>query len=975
MASKLMEKLVEEAGKLVQTLVEKAVDTALSSLFEPLFDTLFSLLKSLTPINDFQEQIQKIQRTQSRIQALLQDSDSTHPNNHISTFLSDLRDISYDIEDVLAEIEAEKLKFQAHTQTPTRKRKRVCESSPLSHRSSSSNSNAQDSSCGDIPHKVKREIMSRIVEMRDRLSGIAKEREELDLIEGNGDRRIELGVVEALPRQTGSVISEFSVFGRDPDRESIIELLVSDGGDGVAVLPIVGKGGLGKTTLARSVYNDKRVIKRFRLRAWVTVSVDFDLGRVCRAVMESATGRHCNVENLDVLQVGVKKLFTMKRFLLVLDDVWNDSSLNWERLISPMKDAVKGSRIIVTTRNERVAKITGTVPAHMLKGLSNDACWSVFKQQAFGARGLIPQLEVIGRKIAEKCKGLPLAAKTLGGLLQCKEDESYWHYIFSSEIWESTEDIGGVLPALRLSYQCLPVHLKRCFTYCSVFPKGHEFEKEELVLLWMAEGFLQPKMWRQMEDVGRWYFDDLLQISFFELSNDSPCRYKMHDLIHDLAQSVSEEVCCRIEGDRSHNISKRVRHSSMICEKKPMNLEDLKASEKLRTFLSLRRCGQKIHINWDPFSLLPELRYLRVLDLSYSNIKVLPNSIGTSKLLRYLNLSCTPIRRLPESICALYSLQTLKLSECRNLCELPIDIGKLINLRHLTVFPLISMSPGIGKLTCLRTLPIFTVGIGNGCGIGQLKNLKELRGSLSIFRLYNVRDTEEVKEAKLEDKQHLHELKLEWGQPSNLKGERVNVIDNEVIEGLQPHAELRHLEIREFGGAQFPCWLGDSSLSKLETLHLYFCLNCETLPPLGQLHSLKFLFIDGMRGVKYVDRSFFGNGSVKGFPSLELFELNNLLNLQHLPVIEEGEFPCLRVLRISYCRQLKELPHLSFIDALRELNISHCDNLASLPERGLPAMLNLLKIKQCPLLTARRVKEGGEDWGKILHIPNKQIES
>ncbi|KAJ8641181.1 hypothetical protein MRB53_017875 [Persea americana] len=966
------------AEKLVEMVLEKAVDVALGNLFEPLFESIFCFLKSFKPINDFEEQLQKLQRTHLKIQALLQDSDSNHPNNpsHLSTFLGDLRDISYDIEDVLDEAEAEKLKLRAQTRTPSRKRKRVCDSSPPSHFSDRNSPSPDDSGHLNVPHRIKLDIIGKIAEIRERLSEIAKDRDELSLGEVTGDRGIESGVVEkALPLQTSSVTSEFSVFGRDPDREHVIELLVSEGGDSLCVVPIVGKGGLGKTTLARCIYNDKRVIKRFRLRAWVTMSVDFDLCRVCREIMESATGRRCELENLDPLQVRVKRILTSKRFLLVLDDVWSESSLDWERLRAQMKDAVKGSRIIVTTRSENIANIMGTVPAYALKGLSDADCWSVFKQQAFGVRGSSPQLEEIGKKIVKKCNGLPLAAKTLGSLLQCKLDEGDWYDILNSEIWDSTEDMGGVLPALRLSYHCLPSHLKRCFGYCSIFPKGYEFEKEELLLLWMAEGFLQPKRWRQLEDIGRGYFDDLLQRSFFELSNDNQCRYKMHDLIHDLAQSVLGEVCCRIEDDGSHNISERVRHSSMICEKKPKNFEELKALEKLRTFLSLRKYGQKTHINWDPFALLPELRYVRVLDLTYSNIKVLPNSVGTLKHLRYLNLSSTPIQKLPESICALYNLQTLKLSDCRNLSELPKDTRNLISLRHLTMFPLTSMPPGIGKLSCLQTLPIFTVGIGSGCGIGQLKDLKELRGSLSIFRLYNVRDVEEAKKAKLEDKQRLHELKLEWGQPSNGKRDGVNSIDMEVLEGLRPHERLKHLEIREFGSAQFPRWLGDSLLSNLVTLRLYFCRSCETLPPLGQLPSLKFLFIDGMCGVKYVDRSFFGNGNVKGFPSLEMLELNYLPNIQHLPAIEEGEFPCLRELQISNCRQLIELPHLCFLAALGELNISHCDNLASLPERGLPAMLNLLKIKQCPLLTAGRVKEGGEDWEKIQHIPNKEIDS
>ncbi|GLT87566.1 hypothetical protein SLE2022_056450 [Rubroshorea leprosula] len=438
-------------------------------------------------------------------------------------------------------------------------------------------------------------------------------------------------------------------------------------------------GGIGKTTLARLIYNDDKLKGRFGLKAWVCVSEDFDVHRITRAILEQVPTENCDKKELTLLQERLKDKLSGQKFLLVLDDIWNEDYELWENLQRPFLRGAPGSKIIITTRSENIGKMMrGNDRVHHLSLLEDDACLSLFAQHALGAENFdaYPDLKGVGEKIVEKCKRLPLAIKTLGGLLRGKAHHAEWENILNSEIWDLPAGNGSILPALKLSYNHLPSHLKRCFGYCSIFPKHYEFDEGELVLLWMAKGLLQqqPQRTKKVKGLGHQYFRDLLSRAFFQRSSWDESLFVMHDLIVDLALHVVGGMCHTLEldGNISDISLQRVHHLSFFpCEYEvSKRFEFLERKRNLCTFLQLKdsRLDGWVH-NFLSNTLLQDLmglKCLRVLSLRKYSIKKVSNSIGDLKHLRFINLSGTQIKSLPESVGYLLYLQSLLLRDCYN---------------------------------------------------------------------------------------------------------------------------------------------------------------------------------------------------------------------------------------------------------------------------------------------------------------------
>ncbi|WVZ72540.1 hypothetical protein U9M48_020980 [Paspalum notatum var. saurae] len=353
-------------------------------------------------------------------------------------------------------------------------------------------------------------------------------------------------------RQTSSLLTEEDFYGRDEEKNAIINMLLEPNRNRYSehkrfsVLPVVGIGGVGKTTIVQYVYNDPTIMNSFEVRAWACVSGFLDVKQVTidilQSIDEEANDQFISSRSLDNIQTLLVKKLKKRKFLIVLDDVW--SSGNWELMCAPFTRGAHESKIIVTTRRHDIAYSVGNfAPPITLRGLEDDPFWTFFKQKAFGDDNIFDNLALIGRKIANKLNGIPLAAKTIGKLLHKQLTSEHWTSILDSNLWELRQGPEDIMPALLLSYQHLPPNVQRCFAFCSAYPKDHKVSEEELTYSWMAHGFIQAiRRDKTMEDIAKEYFNELVSASFFEaLANDN--RYRMHGLLHDLACSVAQDEC------------------------------------------------------------------------------------------------------------------------------------------------------------------------------------------------------------------------------------------------------------------------------------------------------------------------------------------------------------------------------------------------------------------------------------------------
>ncbi|KAB8115292.1 hypothetical protein EE612_055614, partial [Oryza sativa] len=369
-------------------------------------------------------------------------------------------------------------------------------------------------------------------------------------------------------RLTTSVPIELTVYGRDADRDRIIEILLNEEFSDLRVLPIVGIGGIGKTTLTRFIYRDRRIIDHFDLRIWICVSTYFNEVDITREILEHIfkdKQKFKDVSNFNVLQEILLKNIRDKRFLLVLDDMWEDKDMSgWDKLLAPLKHSqVTGCMVLATTRKNSVAEMIGTVNAFQISGLDEKEFWQFFKACAFGKENYEgdPSLQSIGRQIAKALKGCPLAARSVGALLN--RNVSYEHWRTIRDKWKSLQiKDDDFIPILKLSYDYLPSHLQRCFSYCSLFPEDHRFSAATLVQVWISQNFVQCEdIGKGLEETGLQYLDSLVDFGFFQKVDR---HYVMHDLMHDLAQQVSAKECYTVRGLQSSTIRQGIRHLSII---------------------------------------------------------------------------------------------------------------------------------------------------------------------------------------------------------------------------------------------------------------------------------------------------------------------------------------------------------------------------------------------------------------------------
>ncbi|XP_065874626.1 putative disease resistance protein RGA3 isoform X2 [Euphorbia lathyris] len=471
-------------------------------------------------------------------------------------------------------------------------------------------------------------------------------------------------------RVIDSVLDNYPVVGREDDASKIVNLLTHSSDQQVlTVVPIVGMGGLGKTSLAKLVCRQVMALSLFDFKMWVCVSENSDeqnvLGQMLRS--SNATMGVLSLTNKDAMLQQLEKELARKKFLLVLDDVCEDVSRWWDDFRTwLLKNCTNnGNVVLVTTRSEEVASIveTSSQHRHTLGFLSDDECWFILKERALRnvpAHELVLfNLEVIGREIAKQCKGVPLAAKVLSGTLRFYRDEGAWLRIRDSLFLKAMNNEENVEFILKLSFDHFPSYLKACLAICSVFPKGFSIIKEDLIQLWMAERFANSC------DMGNEYFHALLANSFFhdaESDDDgNVIKCKMHNLVHDLALSLAKSEM------RIHYLYADYQ-SSRTSESLPKN-----KAKYLSTII----------LNGAPFQRSWNSKSLRTLYLNDIDMESLSSSLSKLKHFKYLHVSNTKTSPLPKSIVEIYMLQILTLSNCS--CEQLPFLGNLPFLKFLKI--------------------------------------------------------------------------------------------------------------------------------------------------------------------------------------------------------------------------------------------------------------------------------------------------
>ncbi|THG04600.1 hypothetical protein TEA_004678 [Camellia sinensis var. sinensis] len=738
--------------------------------------------------------------------------------------------------------------------------------------------------------------------------------------------------------------SESSLFARDDDivgikdgKEQLLDWLMDKEEPQRTVISVVGMGGSGKTTLVAQAYNSQIVKRKFDCYAWITVSQTYVADDLLRSMIKEFYRGAREPIPMDLSNMSYRELIEeitnflrLKRYVIVFDDVWSTNL--WRDIHVSLLDEGLGSRIILTTRKEDVALSSFGVKSriHYIKLLGVSDAWNLFCMKAFSSNPnrCCPQhLKSVAQDLVAKCKGLPLAIVALGGVMPSKYLELEWRKIYNSLSWELSNNPGleVVKTILLLSFNDLPYRLKCCFLYCCLFPEDYKIKRKRLIRLWMAEGFVEKVRGRTPEEVAESYLMELICRSMLQVVMRNqfgrPKRCKMHDLMRDLAISTSEteKFCVVYDGREANDEEESATNRRMSIQSIGRELQswNWKGMLKLRSLLVFVI---------EEIALPLGLRLLRVLDLEDAPIKVLPEELVDLFNLRYLNLKGTRVKELPKSIGRLCNLNTLDITNS-NIEVLPAGITELQNLRHLMMYHLnrgTTTPPNICKLKNLQVLT------GVNARADLMKRIKNMT-QLKRIGITKVREVDE------------EDLCTAIQNMSLLRRLSVRMIDeNEYLRMDALSSTPRYLKKLALVGKleKVPCWF--HSLQNLTCLSL--ACSRLTEDPIPYIQALPNL------GQLLLENAYEGGGQLcfsAGFHKLRRLELWNFPQLNEI-IIERGVMPGLQEFSISYCMQLKILPHgIEYLEDLQELRLRHVTNELIECIRG----------------------EGSKDHQKVRHIP------
>ncbi|KAF3325261.1 disease resistance RPP13-like protein 1 [Carex littledalei] len=838
------------------------------------------------------------------------------------------------------------------------------------------------------------EIGSKIKDINSRLEGIAKRRTDLGLTQSpifptHGVRRVD----SIISRKTDPLIVLDDIVGEkiEEDTELLVNWLTEEEKgvrENVLVAAIVGMGGIGKTTLAKTIFNDPRIQEEFQLKIWVCVSKEVKGVELLKCVIREAGEEPANTNERSELVPILERLVQKKKYLLVLDDVWEESRAVWDSLLrAPMSGGAYGSRLLVTTRDERVANGMRAAKLHRVEKLSDKDGWSLLIKQVLpnGIESEIEDHRDIGMQIVEKCDGLPLAIKSIGGVLCTKgNSRENWQAILRSNVWSMDGLPGDVHRAIYLSYEDLPPPLKQCFIFCSLFLEDYEFDREKLIYGWLAEGFLQNK--EDFWELGNEYYIELLQRNILEdthkYSNQTEC--KMHDILWSFACQLGKNENYLLRGGQAvSRFEGSMKLRRLSIEGNEVNIEVIRKEKGLRTL-----------IYFEPEIALDDMckafSNLRIIDLGScnSNLSSLPDSLCDLVHLRYLDVSNTKLVKIPNSIGNLRNLVHFSCYGCEELSHVPHSIGNLRELRYLnfknTKVEAIPMElNNLEKLSHLFGFVPYKNSLEGFSSLDGLELLSKLIG-LSLGGLERVSDRNIAERANLRSKNQLLGLFLRYTSLSSAEQlsqtDEKKISTEDVLNELCPPRSLKGVLIEGYFGRCLPNWLNFGAvLPNLRDIDISECACFEVLPMLSQLPNLHRLVIRGAFSVERVGEEFMQGDTKSKDPIVHkisgsarpAFPKLNYLYFKEMPNWKEWQWnkgqpamPKLKELFIQTCPELRSLPeglllHATSLEFLKIKNVDKLitvENIPSIKDIRIFSNPNLTRISNLPSISHIRIK-------------------